>query len=50
MIEWYGRPFGPADIDEWRIRMALEMFAARRRGPLASHRSGRRNTRRKGQP
>ena len=40
MIEWYGRPFDPADIDERRVRMVLGNFAARRRGPLASHRHG----------
>ncbi len=40
MIEWYGRPFDPADIDERRVRMVLGNFAARRRGPLASHRRG----------
>lgn len=42
MIEWYGKPFDPHDIDEQRIRMILGMFADRRRGPLISHRSGRR--------
>ena len=42
MIEWYGGPFDPHDIDERRVRMLIEDMAARRRGPLASHRSGRR--------
>ena len=42
MTEWYGGPFDPEDIDEQRIRSVLGMFAARRRGPLASHRSGNR--------
>lgn len=41
-LEWYGKPFDPADIDERRIRMTLEMFADRRRGPLMSHRRGNR--------
>jgi hypothetical protein len=40
MLEWYGRPFDPDDIDERRIRSVLSMFADRRKGPLASHRSG----------
>jgi hypothetical protein len=42
MVEWYGRLFDPNDIDEKRIRMILGMFADRRRGPLMSHRSGKR--------
>ena len=42
MIEWYGGPFDPPDIDERTVRMLLEYAAARRRGPLASHRRGRR--------
>ena len=45
MIEWYGGPFDPADIDEKRVRMVLGDFAARRRGPLASHRRGGRKGR-----
>ena len=40
MIEWYGGPFDPDDIDERRVRMLFKNMAARRRGPLASHRSG----------
>lgn len=40
MIEWYGRPYDPADIDERRIRRLIEDMAARRRGPLMSHRNG----------
>ena len=44
MVEWYGEPFDPEDIDEQRTRSVLKMFAARRRGPLASHRSGSRNS------
>ena len=42
MREWYGGPFEPDDIDEQEIRLVLGIFAARRRGPLASHRSGKR--------
>ena len=42
MIDWYGGPYDPEDIDERRVRMLIEDMAARRRGPLASHRSGRR--------
>ena len=42
VTEWYGGPFDPEDIDERRIRGVLGMFAARRRGPLASHRSEKR--------
>ncbi|MEI4234482.1 plasmid pRiA4b ORF-3 family protein [Roseovarius sp. D22-M7] len=42
MLEWYGKPFDPEDIDERRLHMIIEDFAARRRGPLKSHRSDRR--------
>ena len=42
VVRWYGRRFEPDDIDEERVRMCFEMAAARRRGPLMSHRSGRR--------
>ena len=42
MTEWYGGPFDPKDIDETWIRSVLKMYAARRRGPLASHRRGSR--------
>lgn len=45
MLEWYGGPFDPADIDERHIRVVLSMFADRRKGPLASHRSGGRSKR-----
>ena len=38
-VRWYGRRFEPDDIDERRVRMSFEMAAARRRGPLMSHRS-----------
>lgn len=42
MLEWCGGSFDPEDIDERHIRMILGDFAARRRGPLMSHRrSGR---------
>ena len=39
MIEWYGKPFDPGDIDEKTVRVVLQDLAARRRSPLASHRS-----------
>ena len=42
MREWYGGAFDPRDIEEKWIRGILSVLAARRRGPLASHRSGRR--------
>jgi len=38
MIEWYGKQFDPEDIDERRLHMIIEDFAARRRGPLMRHR------------
>jgi hypothetical protein len=42
MLTWYGGPFDPSDIDERQSRIVLSMFVDRRKGPLASHRSGRR--------
>ena len=45
VVRWYGRRFEPDDIDEQRVRMSFEMAAARRRGPLMSHRSGDRGRR-----
>ena len=45
MVRWYGRRFEPDDIDERRVRMSLEMAAARRRGPLMSHRGSTRRRR-----
>ena len=45
VVRWYGRRFEPDDIDEQRVRMSFEMAAARRRGPLMSHRSGGRGRR-----
>jgi len=42
MTEWCGGQFDPKDIDETWIRSVLKMYAARRRGPLASHRGGSR--------
>ena len=42
MIEWYGKPFAPLDINEAHVRRVLSWFADRRRGPLASHRNGHR--------
>ena len=44
MIEWYGKPYDPRDIDERRIRRLIEDMAARRRGPLMSHRKGGRTS------
>ena len=45
VVRWYGKRFEPDDIDELRVRMCFEMAAARRRGPLMSHRSGGRRER-----
>ena len=45
VVRWYGRRFEPDDIDEQRVQMSFEMAAARRRGPLMSHRSGGRGRR-----
>jgi hypothetical protein len=45
MREWYGAQFDPDDIDERHVRMILGDFAARRRGPLMSHRTGKRRPR-----
>jgi hypothetical protein len=38
MLEWCDGSFDPDDIDERYVRMIIENFAARRRGPLMSHR------------
>lgn len=38
MIEWYGQPFDPGDIDEKTVRMTLQDLAVRR----SSRRRGRR--------
>jgi hypothetical protein len=38
MLEWCDGPFDPDDIDERRLHMIINDFAARRRGPLMSHR------------
>ena len=46
MLDWYGGPFDPVGFDETRARLALENMARRRRGPLASHRSGSRRAKR----
>ena len=45
VVRWYGRGFEPDDIDEQRVRMSFEMAAARRRGPLMSHRGSKRQRR-----
>jgi hypothetical protein len=38
MLEWCDGPFDPDDIDERRLHMIINDFAAPRRGPLMSHR------------
>ena len=42
MVRWYGGPFDPIGLDEKRARFGMENMARRRRGPLASHRTGSR--------
>ena len=42
----YGGPFDPIGFDEARARFGMENMARRRRGPLASHRSGSRRAKR----
>ena len=42
MLTWCGGSFDPEDIEERWLRMIVEDFAARRRGPLKSHRTGKR--------
>ena len=42
MVRWYGGPFDPIGLDEERARFGMENMARRRRGPLASHRTGSR--------
>jgi hypothetical protein len=42
MLTWCGGTFDPDDIEERHVRMIFEDFAARRRGPLKSHRTGKR--------
>lgn len=46
-VTWYGKPFDPHDIDESHIRLVLSSLAARRRGPLKSHRGKARTRRRR---
>ena len=46
MIRWYGGPFDPIGFDEERARFCMENMVRRRRGPLASHRSGSRRRKR----
>ena len=43
MVDWYDEVFDPEDIEERLIKMIIEDFAARRRGPLKSHRTGKRS-------
>ncbi|MCY4505437.1 MAG: plasmid pRiA4b ORF-3 family protein [Acidobacteria bacterium] len=38
VVRWYGKPFDPLDINEPHVRLVLSSLAARRRGPLKSHR------------
>ena len=40
MVRWYGGPFDPIGLDEERARFCMENMARRRRGPLASRRTG----------
>ena len=40
MVRWYGGPFDPIGLDEKQARFGMENMARRRRGPLASHRTG----------
>jgi hypothetical protein len=43
MLDWYGEIFDPEDIEARWITMIIQgNFAARRRGPLQSHRTGKR--------
>ena len=46
MVRWYGGPFDPIGFDEARARFGMENMARRRRGSLASHRSGLRRSKR----
>ena len=46
MVRWYGGPFDPIGFDEERARFCMENIVRRRRGPLASHRSGSRRSKR----
>ena len=46
MIRWYGGRFDPTGLDEERARFGMENMARRRRGPLASHRTGSRRPKR----
>ena len=46
MLDRYGGPFDPSGFDEARARLGMEKMARRRRGPLASHRSGSRRPKR----
>ncbi len=46
LLQWYGGPFDPSVLNETLIRLGLDDMARRRRGPLASHRSGSRRPKR----
>ena len=46
MVRWYGGPFDPIGFDEERARFCMENMVRRRRGPLASRKSGSRRRKR----
>ena len=46
MLDWCSGAFDPIGFDEARARFCMKNMARRRRGPLASHRSGLRRPRR----
>ena len=46
MLDWYGGPFDPLGFDDARARFGMDNMARRRRGPLASHKSGPRRPKR----
>ena len=45
-LDWYGGSFDLSGIDEARARLGMEDMARRRRGAVASHRSGSRRSKR----
>lgn len=42
VIDWYGSRFDPEKIDWTSIEIRMDMIASKRRGPLMSHRTGKR--------
>ncbi len=46
MLVWHDGPFDPFEVDEAQARSGLKCMARRRRGALASHRSGSRRPKR----